>query len=160
MKFEDIDDDSDSIFSEDPLDNIEGDEEQANEDEEKIFVRNMTTGNSYYINKSHFDKNKHELVDDSQQSSTDTQATSLVFEIADLKKQKVSLEQSAKKYKSIYDNAMRAVDVPHTNYEEIQQNRKKAEQADAYYTLALDKLKSVNAELHKKQSAYNKIGKQ
>ena len=31
MKFEDIDDFSDSIFSEDPLDNVEGDEEQANE---------------------------------------------------------------------------------------------------------------------------------
>lgn len=31
MKFEDIDDFSDSIFSEDPLDNVEGDEEQVNE---------------------------------------------------------------------------------------------------------------------------------
>lgn len=142
----DIDD-----FSEDPLDNIE-------EDEEKVFVRNMTTGNSYYINKSNFDSNKHELVDDSQQSSTDTQATSLAFEIADLKRAKVSLEQSAKRYKQIYDDAMKAIDYPHTNHEQIQRNRNKAEQANAYYTLALDKLKSINAELHKKQSIYDKIG--
>jgi len=34
---EDIDDFSDSIFSEDPLDNIEGDEKQANEDNRSLL---------------------------------------------------------------------------------------------------------------------------
>ena len=63
-----IDDDSDSIFSDEPLDEID-------EDEEKVFVRNMSTGNSYYINQSNFDKDKHDLIDDYQQSSTDITST-------------------------------------------------------------------------------------
>ena len=145
-----IDDDSDSIFSDEPLDEID-------EDEEKVFVRNMSTGNSYYINQSNFDKDKHELIDDSQQSSTDITSTSLAFEVHDLQVQQKRLEQQAKSYKTMHDDAMKAIDYPHTNFEQVQRNRDKAEKANELYTLALHKLNSVKAELHKKQGALNKI---
>ena len=68
--------------------------------EDKVFVRNMTTGNSYYINKDSFDAHKYELLDDSQQSSTDTQATSLVFEVHDLQSQIKQLKKERNSIKS------------------------------------------------------------
>lgn len=152
-KKEDIDDDSTSVFGDDPLDDID-------EDSEKVFVRNMSTGNAYYINQNNFDKNKHELIDDSQQSSTDTQATSLVFEIRDLKTKIKQLEQTAKQHKSSYDDAMRAIDSPYTNYKEIERNKQKASKINELYTVALDDLNRAKADLIKKQKALSSIKEQ
>ena len=131
--------------------------ESAQKNEDKVFVRNMTTGNSYYINKDSFDAHKHELIDDSQQSSTDTQVTSLAFEVHDLQSQIKQLEKEAQRYKKLYNDAMRAIDSPYTNYMKIERDRQRASKANDLLTVALNKLNNAKAELTRKQNALKKI---
>lgn len=127
-----------------------------NEDKEKVFVRNMTTGNSYYINKDSFDAHKYELIDDSQQSSTDTQAASLAFEVHDLQSQIRQFEIEAQQYEKLYNDTMKAIDSPYTNYAEIERNKQRASKANDLWTVALDKLNNAKAKLTKKQNALKK----
>lgn len=131
--------------------------ESAQKNEDKVFVRNMTTGNSYYINKDSFDAHKHELIDDSQQSSTDTQATSLAFEVHDLQSQIRQLEKEAQRYEKLYNDTMKAIDSPYTNYAEIERNKQRASKANELHTVALNKLNNAKAELTRKQNALKKI---
>lgn len=130
-----------------------------NEDKEKVFVRNMITGNSYYINKDSFDAHKYELIDDSQQSSTDTQATSLTFEVHDLQSQIRQLEKEAQRYEKLYNDTMKAIDSPYTNYAEIERNKQRASKANELHTVALARLNDAKAELIRKQNALEKINK-
>lgn len=111
-----------------------------NEDDEKVFVRNMSTGNSYYINKSSFDKDKHEIIDDSQQSNTDASSTSLVFEIHGLLKRQKSLEMEVQRYKKIYDDAIKSG------------NKQKADKANEMYDRAKKSLDTVKSEIQAKKS--------
>lgn len=131
--------------------------ESVQKNEDKVFVRNMTTGNSYYINKDSFDAHKHELLDDSQQSSTDTQATSLAFEVHDLQSQIKQLEREVQRYKKLYNDSMKAIDSSYTNHEEIERNKQRASKANDLWTVALTRLNSTKAKLTKKQNALKKI---
>ena len=133
--------------------------ESAQKNEDKVFVRNMTTGNSYYINKDSFDAHKHELIDDSQQGSTDTQATSLAFEVHDLQSQIRQLEKEAQRYEKLYNDTMKAIDSPYTNYAEIERNKQRASKANELHTVALARLNDAKAKLTKKQNALKKINK-
>ena len=130
-----------------------------NEDKEKVFVRNMITGNSYYINKDSFDAHKYELIDDSQQNSTDTKVTSLAFEVHDLQSKIKRLEKEAQRYKKLYNDTMKAIDSSYTNYEEIERNKQRASKANDLLTVVSDKLNNAKAELTRKQNALEKINK-
>lgn len=131
--------------------------ESIQKNEDKVFVRNMTTGNSYYINKDSFDAHKYELLDDSQQSSTDTQATSLAFEVHDLQSQIKRLKKEVQLYKKSYNDSMKAIDSPYANYKEIERNKQRAFKANELLTITLDRLNNTKAKLTKKQNALKKI---
>lgn len=52
---------------------------------------------------------------------------------------------------------MRAIDRPHTNYEEIERNKQRASKANELYTIELDRLDKAKSKLIKKQNALKEL---